>query len=101
MQLKNEIKGDVLTVTFAGELDEHIADPVKEKLDSLFTNPKITKIVFNMSELTFMDSTGLGIIIGRYKKLKGTNKQIFIARPSPGIDKLLKLSGIYEIIRKI
>ena len=101
MQLRSEISGDTLSVTFTGELDEHIAGPVKEKLDSMISAPKITKIVFDMSELSFMDSTGLGIIIGRYKKLKGTDKQLFIARPSPGVDKLLRLSGIYEIIRKI
>ena len=59
------------------------------------------QIVIDLSELTFMDSTGVGVLIGRYKKMRECNKPIFITNPSRNAERIFKMSGLYEIMPKI
>ena len=54
----------------------------------------------NASELSFMDSTGIGVLIGRYKRLKPRGVAIFLKSPTAAVDRVLGLSGIYEIMTK-
>ena len=50
---------------------------------------------------SFMDSTGIGVLLGRYKILHNRNKNIYISNPSNAIEKIFRMSGIYEIMPKI
>ena len=70
-------------------------------LDELFIKPNFQKIVIDLSELDFMDSTGIGVMIGRYKKMKEKNIPIYICNPSPHAEKIFKMTGLYEIMPKI
>ena len=54
-----------------------------------------------MSCLEFMDSTGIGVLLGRYKLLRSKQKESYIYNPSPVIEKIINMSGIYEIMPKI
>ncbi len=51
-----------------------------------------------MSDLNFMDSTGIGLILSRYKKLKKQNVPVYITAPNPQIDKIIRVSGLYTIM---
>ncbi len=86
----------------SGELDEYTAQTVRKNLDLLLdTQKSYVQIVIDLSELTFMDSTGVGVLIGRYKKMKERNKPIFITNPSRNAERIFKMSGLYEIMPKI
>ena len=71
---------------------------MRVKLDDYLNSVKVKNVILNMKELTFMDSTGVGLIMGRYKKLKQNNVSMFINEPNKQIDKVLKVSGLYSII---
>ncbi|MGN0818915.1 MAG: anti-sigma factor antagonist [Christensenellaceae bacterium] len=102
MRIKFQIVGDTLYLFLIGELDEHYAKGVKEFIDEKVDQQKNLKnVIFNMQELSFMDSTGIGILLGRYKKCKKSGLNIYIENPSLAVDKVLSLSGIYEIMPKI
>ena len=101
MQISNCIENNVLKIKLIGELDEYTANRTRDRLDSLFLKNNYTTVIIDMSELTFMDSTGIGVLIGRYKKIKCDNKQIFISNPNKQIEKIFKMSGLYEIMPKI
>ena len=58
-------------------------------------------VIFNFSKTTFMDSTGIGVLLGRYKLLKKIGIPVYIQSPSVSINKILQISGIYEIMPKI
>ncbi len=90
-----------LYVAFEGELDSATAPILKKALDNLILSTKYIKIVFDMSQMTFMDSTGVGLIMGRYKLARLNNKYIIIKAPTKSVDKVLQVSGIYSIIQKI
>lgn len=101
MEIKCEIKNSALFIYMCGELDEYSATFVRNELDYVLSNANYNQIIFDMTELEFMDSTGIGVLIGRYKKIKNTNKPIYIKNTNSHIEKIFKMSGIYEIMPKI
>ncbi|WDU81986.1 anti-sigma factor antagonist [Caloramator sp. Dgby_cultured_2] len=70
MQLIFERKDDVLIVKLMGELDHHSAEEVRIKIDNKIDETGLNKVIFDFAGVNFMDSSGIGVIIGRYKKLK-------------------------------
>ena len=102
MQIKSRIVNRTLYIMLSGELDEYTAPNVRKSLDTLLdTEKNFVQIVLDLSELTFMDSTGVGVLIGRYKKMREQNKPIFITNTSRNAERIFKMSGLYEIMPKI
>ena len=101
MNIDYRLEQGVLYVMLSGELDEYSASYIREHLDKTFENSEFNSVVFEMSSLDFMDSTGIGVLIGRYKKLKKNNKKIYISNPTRAIEKIFNMSGIYDIMPKI
>ncbi len=93
------IKKNTLIVKIVGELDHHSAGELREQLDSKIITEGISKLVFDLSDLVFMDSSGIGVIIGRYKLIKSLGGEVYIVSTSKNVDKLLSLSGIPDIIK--
>ncbi|MBO5060197.1 MAG: anti-sigma factor antagonist [Clostridia bacterium] len=94
-----------LLVRVTGELDHHMAAKIKEEVDSKMRSSNAVSIIFDFSDLTFMDSSGIGVIMGRYKKTRtlgghviayGVNAQILRIMEMSGIDKIIKLTPTYE-----
>ena len=102
MEIKYKNSNNNLTVYVYGELDECSASNAKNILDKLLLNNLNTKkVVFDLSGLSFMDSTGVGLLIGRYKKLKQFNISSYISGASINIEKVIELAGLYNIMPKI
>lgn len=101
MQIKNKVYGGTMYVLISGELDEYSAQFTKNRLDELFSQENFKQVIIDLSELDFMDSTGIGVLIGRYKKLKLKGISIFICNPSTHIEKIFKMSGLYDLMPKI
>lgn len=101
MEIKFKKSGAALTVYVYGELDECSASNAKTILDKLlYDNLNSQKVVFDLSGLSFMDSTGIGLLIGRYKKLKQFNIPSYICGASVGTEKVIELAGLYKIMPK-
>ncbi len=88
-----------LYVRIAGELDHHSAAEIKDQVDAKIVSEGISTLVFDLSGLTFMDSSGIGVILGRYKLMKSFGGQVYIVSGNKNVNKLLALSGIPDIIR--
>lgn len=101
MIVKSKVYQDTLYVLLCGELDEHAASHTKIQLDKVFEGDNFNQIIIDLSELVFMDSTGIGVLIGRYKKMKDRNIPIYICNPSSHAEKIFKMTGLYEIMPKI
>ncbi len=102
MELKSNLKGDDLYIYLSGELDEHSVSSVREAADRMIdNNAGLSRAVFNLAGVKFMDSTGIGFLIGRYKKLKKYGMGMYLENPNVGADKILELSGIYTLMPKI
>ena len=102
MEIKYSFDNDRLTFKLIGELDEHYAKGVKEYIESVLDlHSGIRSVVFDMSALTFMDSTGIGMLLGRYKKLSARGVKCYIEQPTISVEKVLYLAGIYDVMPKI
>ena len=100
MWLDFEKIGNVLVVSLIGELDHHSAEEVRVKIDDRISRENIRKLVLDFSGVTFMDSSGIGVIMGRYKKIIFTGGKVAVTNVNSSIDRIFKLSGLYKIIEK-
>lgn len=102
MEVFVNFEGTNLVLRLVGELDEHSAEFVRRRLDAVLNDSgAFSGVIFDLSRLSFMDSTGIGVIIGRYKLIRKQNKPVYVRNPSATVDKIFKMSGLYEIISKI
>ncbi|MBB6624272.1 anti-sigma F factor antagonist [Clostridium gasigenes] len=98
MYLKFDKSEDKLIVSLIGELDHHSSEEVRVKIDDRIDRDNIKKVVLNFNEVTFMDSSGIGVVIGRFKKMQGRSGKICVADVSRNANKVFELSGLYKII---
>ncbi len=89
-----------LCVMLTGELDHHASEQLREKLDEMISRKNYRRVVFDMGGVSFMDSSGIGILLGRYKKLSQSGCAMEIKGAREGIDKIIKMAGLYQITRK-
>ncbi len=92
-------KGNTLTIALTGELDHHFAKDVRDEIDAEIVREATTKLIFDLSALTFMDSSGIGMLLGRYKLMSSLGGSIEIKGASAQVDKLLMMAGLKNIIR--
>jgi len=81
-----------------GELDHHSADTVRKELDHLLEDPTIIHLLLNFKKLQFMDSSGIGVIIGRFKTISQRGGKIGIIEVNNQIQKILEVSGLLKIV---
>ena len=102
MKVKYSVLKNRLHIYYFGELDECTANEVRIATDKIIDeNSKVGQVIFNLSHLKFMDSTGIGMLIGRYKKIKALAIPVYIQCPSQAVDKIFQISGLYRIMPKI
>ncbi len=99
MHVKFSKRGQALIVSIVGELDHHSAEYIKSKVDSEIIKSSTKNMIFDFSKVSFMDSSGIGTIIGRYKKIKNLNGKTAIANISPQTKRIIEMSGLLKIIQ--
>mgnify|MGYP004591965103 CR=1 FL=1 len=92
--------GNILSIKLDGELDHHSADVVKEKADMLIDQKDMRHIIFDFKHINFMDSSGIGFVMGRYRKVQEKGGQAVIVGANAYVDRIFQMSGIYQIIGK-
>ena len=102
MKIQSCRQGDCLYLYLDGEMDEHSVGEVRREADRLIDeNAGASRAVFDLAGVHFMDSTGIGFLIGRYKKLRRYGMNMFLDHPNAGADKILELSGVYSLMPKL
>lgn len=99
MQITAKKKKGILVVSLEGELDHHTASQVREYIDDILEDPTIKNIVMDINGLNFMDSSGIGVLIGRYKIISKRGGNLGVANISSHIDRIFEVSGLYKIIK--
>ena len=98
MKNRFEIQGNCLTVYLPREVDHPAADEIRRESDNILRKNYIRTMVFDFSETMFMDSSGIGMIIGRYKMMRFMGGTVLAIRVNEQIRRVLTLSGIYKVI---
>ena len=101
MTVTGYLRNGTLYISLSGEMDECSSQNARTRCDKLIEdNLNAKRIVINLSEVAFMDSTGIGFLIGRYKKANRLSIPLYVEKPNFAADKILNLSGIYSLIPK-
>ncbi|NLM40843.1 MAG: anti-sigma factor antagonist [Firmicutes bacterium] len=98
MQYSFETVGQALIAKLQGELDLHTSPQFKEELAKFFTTqPQIKYLIMDVKNLQFIDSSGLGVILGRYRELEQRGGRLFFVQANPHIKRVLQMSGMQKI----
>jgi stage II sporulation protein AA (anti-sigma F factor antagonist) len=103
MKMDVDYREGVLHMRLEGEVDEHGVSALRREADKWIETyaPHCERAVFNLKGISFMDSTGIGFLIGRYKNFSRYGVSVYITNPTPSTDRILTMSGIYTLMPKI
>ena len=103
MRINAEQRGGTLYLNLSGEMDEHTAATVRAEADALAKMGigRTQRAIFDLGGVSFMDSTGIGFLIGRYKSFSRYGIPMYVTNLSMATDRILQISGVYTIIPKI
>lgn len=93
------VREDVLIVRLSGELDHHTSEMLRTEWKEMLANHSVKHVIMNLEGLTFMDSSGLGVILGRYKEVLELGGEMIVCSVSPAINRIFDMAGIFKIIR--
>ncbi len=99
IEIKKELPA--LQVHLAGELDHHAAESIREAIDKQLMDKRITALYVHMPEVSFMDSAGIGVLLGRYKIMSQRHGDMYLVGVSPAADRILRMAAVYDRIASI
>lgn len=97
MAVEIKVKGEVVTAYLSGELDHHTAREMRSAIDNAIELNMPTLLILDFSEISFMDSSGIGLVMGRYRNLAQRRAQLHITGTSPQIYKMMRLAGMERL----
>lgn len=100
MEVIFKISENILIACIKGEVDHHGAAPLRNSIDKAMKAFKCKNLIMDFSGVNFMDSAGIGVVLGRYKKLSKTEASICISGCSGYVEQLLSMAGVFTLIPK-
>ena len=97
--VKIEMRKDTLECILACDLDHHHAKGLREKIDHALFLEKPRIVILDFSAVSFMDSSGIGLIMGRYARMKAVGGELVVQRPNERIRRIFEMAGIERIVR--
>ena len=91
----------ILTAYVKGEIDHHNAKAARRRIDRELESSRPRELILDLSGVNFMDSSGLGLILGRYTKAKDLGVSFAVQKPTPATMKILTLAGGERMIKII
>ena len=101
MQMKAYSTEDSLVVKLDGEIDHHTAAEIRDGLDRMITETRPKTMVLELSDIDFMDSSGLGLVLGRYRRLNEIGSRMIIKNPGARTERILSMAGVDKLIKII
>ena len=95
----SEFVGCYLKFKLRGEIDHHTAAAIRNAMDNEIFKKRPRGLIIDMSAVDFMDSSGLGLIMGRYTVIKELGGELIIQNPSPATEKIMNLAGMERLIK--
>lgn len=95
-----DINGRNLIIRLNSELDHHNSEQIRKRADNIIDTKAIKNVIFDFENVSFMDSSGIGVIMGRYKKIVFNKGKIIVVNIGDRVDRIFRMSGLYKIISK-
>ena len=96
--MQTYISKNTLVISPKGDIDHHSAARIRAEADKILETTGVINIAFDLSDTSFMDSSGRGMIIGRYRKVQILGGRIIIRGANPNVMRIIGLSGLGKIV---
>lgn len=100
MSLNIEKDKNLTTVYLSGEIDHHSAKYIREEIDAVIMSLRPRELALDFSSVTFMDSSGIGLVMGRYKLVNSFSGKLYVKNVSAQTQRIMKLAGM-DLLAKI
>ncbi len=97
-QIVYESAGDALVIRLWGEIDHHSAVDVRTRIDDKLLAERPHRVLLDLSAIDFMDSSGLGLIMGRFSLVRRYGGKFAVLDPSPAASRMMSLAGMERMI---
>lgn len=97
MRIEKDVKSKTLTAYLTGDIDHHTALPMREAIDEAILSDKPEKLILDYGDVVFMDSSGIGLIMGRHRLMQTINGKIEVRNVPVSLYKIVRLSGIEKL----
>ena len=98
MEMIFYVEEDTLIVELSGEIDHHVAEKLRRDIDAEVAMCGTRDLIFDFTKVDFMDSSGIGMILGRYKKIHGTGGRVRIRNAGRLVKQILDMSGVFSLM---
>ena len=98
MDIEISQNGSCLIAALSGELDQHMADTIRGRMDYGLLQNGVKNMIFDFTEVSFMDSSGIGMLLNRYKQVRKLGGNVYLTGCSKQLFRLVKLSGLDRIV---
>lgn len=99
--LKYDVRRHTLYVCLEDELDHHAALRLRQELDEILQDSSIRHLVLDLKNLKFMDSSGIGFIIGRYKQMTRRAGTVAVMNADRRMDRIFEMAGLYRLVQRL
>lgn len=96
-----EVIDNCLMVRLPEEIDHHRAGDISQRADWYIVKQNVENVVFDFGDTKFMDSSGIGIIMGRYKKISCFGGKVYALHPDRQIRRIIRISGLEQIMEVV
>ena len=100
MRVNIEVTGEEVTAYISGEIDHHNAGGLREEIDAAVERAYPERLILDMGGVTFMDSSGIGLIIGRWKLMQTLSGELRVANAPDYIKKVMRVAGLEGLCKK-
>lgn len=94
------LEGSTLSVMLPEEIDHHTAGGLARRIDDAMLRNCPSELIFDFGKVRFMDSSGIGLLIGRYRNMQCIGGQVYMRGASQHMSKIIAMSGVEKYIRK-
>lgn len=101
MNMKIETANDKMYIYLSGEIDHHSIKEIREKIDSQIFEIAPKEVYLDLAQIDFMDSSGLGLVLGRLRTVKGVSGKLYVQNPNNRINTILQLAGVDKLIKTV
>ena len=98
MQKQFEKVKNAIVVYLSGEIDQCVSNEIRDRIDIEILNSSKKNIIFDLEKVTLMDSSGIGLIVGRFKTAKSVGGTLVLSGATPYVKKMIDLSGIGKVV---
>lgn len=97
--MKYQVQENCLTIFLPEDVDHHNAEEIRREADRLIDREHIRYVIFDFADTGFMDSSGIGVIMGRYRKVYMMGGEVCAVHVSERMKKILTMSGVMKIMQ--